>query len=127
MLRRLAAAGFILALLPVPGARADEPKPKPVSFREQIQPILKERCRTWHTGAEPSHNLVLDTPEDLFKGGDGGSPIMRGKSKDSLLYQYLTGVKQPKMPLNTDLTDAQIRLFQRWIDEGAKVDQPSKK
>ena len=48
---------------------------------------------------------------------------MPGNAKASVLVAYLRGSKQPRMPLNGETApEAQIKLIETWIDQGAKID-----
>ncbi|MBL8848955.1 MAG: DUF1553 domain-containing protein, partial [Planctomycetaceae bacterium] len=57
-----------------------------------------------------------------IQGGNSGPAIVPGKAGESLLIAALRGTMKdvPRMPLDADpLTDAEIELFQKWIDAGA--------
>ncbi len=122
--------GWLLMPLLLLGAgsalRGEEKKPEPVSFTRQVFPLFKDRCITCHSGSQPMKNLSLETPETIMKGGDQGPILVKGKSAESLVVQYLTGQRSPKMPPNEELDSGQIDLVKRWIDEGARFDVPKK-
>ncbi len=63
--------------------------------------------------------LDLRTRESSLSGGGRGEAIKPGQADDSLLYQYIAGKASPRMPLGGELSDEQIALIKRWIDEGA--------
>ncbi len=106
-------SGF-LALLPAGAA--------PVDYASQIQPILQEYCYQCHGPKAAIHGLRLDRRAAAFKGGESGVPaILPGKSAQSLVYRYISGLdKSLKMPpASPGLVPAEIKLIQTWIDEGA--------
>lgn len=137
-MKLLAAAFLPLAGLMVVGASRTGARPLPpessggktprVSFREEIEPILKEDCTGCHSkdAKEASGNgLALDSIESLRKGGAtfGAKIVVPGDPKSSILIAYLRGAKQPLMPLGRPaLSEAQIRKFETWIAQGATVD-----
>lgn len=87
-----------------------------------IQPILETRCAVCHGSQTQMSELRLDRRENVLKGGLSGKPaIIPGKSSESLLIRYVSGL-DPKivMPPNGErLTGAQIEVLKKWIDEGA--------
>jgi hypothetical protein len=104
-----------------------------VSFKKDIQPIIKKNCMPCH--AEDQFNpseLFFDSYDLLIEGGKHGPPVVAGKSKESLLMQKL-GPNPPfgdSMPLDPKkkkgepnkkrLTDEEMKLIADWIDQGAK-------
>jgi WD40 repeat protein len=68
--------------------------------------------------------LVLDSYDDLLKGGKSGSPIVPGKSGASRLVLMLEGALQPKMPLSGELKRSEISAIKAWIDNGARNSEP---
>ncbi len=102
--------------------------PKPISFTEQIQPILRERCVKCHSGEKPAGNIVMTTYDDLMnsRSVSAKAPLaFPGRPTDSRLYivaeSNLPNVRMPPdtsglQPLSTD----QLNLFRLWIAEGAQ-------
>jgi len=52
-------------------ADAQQSTAKPVSFHNDIHPILQRKCQGCHQPAKPNGKLVLTTFEYLSKGGEG--------------------------------------------------------
>ncbi len=99
----------------------------PVSFHQQVHPILQRRCQGCHQPSLATGKLVVTTYEVLSKGGEHGPVIKPGKPEESRLYTMVIG-NPPKMPkglppLSADETD----IIRRWIAEGAKDDTPVEK
>ena len=110
---------------PVPEPPAGEPLPveepvvEGVSFQDDIQPILAERCATPQCHVA-GHFTGLDLSKyDTFKkGGNGGAAFVAGNGGGSFVVKRIDGGGMPPggPPLDAD----QIQLFIDWIDEGAE-------
>ncbi|MFA6545494.1 MAG: DUF1549 domain-containing protein, partial [Limisphaerales bacterium] len=105
----------------------------PVDYVKEIQPLLAQHCYQCHGATQPKHGLRLDTAASALKGGQTGPAIKPGKSSDSLLVQVISGTHKDitRMPYKKPpLSDKQIALVRRWVDEGAKApanEQPGSK
>ncbi len=96
---------------------------QPVDFNRDIRPILSDKCFACHgpDDGQRKARLRFDTKEGAFaKQGI----IVPGDSDKSRLIERITA-KDPAMrmpPPESELTlsDKQIELLRRWIDEGAK-------
>jgi hypothetical protein len=126
----LTAALVALALFGnVPTAQAGDPKP--VSFINDVAPILKENCYACHDAKKHSGRLELTSYAKLRQGGSNDDPITPGKPDESRLMQLLTseGAKRMPPPPKDKITDKdgalpadKINVIERWIQEGAKLD-----
>jgi hypothetical protein len=108
----------------ISGARPSS-SPVPVSFREEIEPLVRAECVSCHGKDTPSGGLNLASPEAMRKGGTttGARLIVPGNPKASLLVAYIQGSKQPRMPLGRPaLSEEKIRRVEEWIQQGAIVD-----
>jgi WD40 repeat protein len=123
----LALVLFLLLTQSTPQANAQPPAAgqKPVSFINDVAPILKDRCFACHDAKKKKGKLDMTTFETLRKGGSHKDPIEDGKPDDSLMIDLLTANDSGRMP-PTDTGPAlpreQIDLIKRWIKEGAKLD-----
>jgi hypothetical protein len=124
----LAACGWALALAGVLGASSREGSPKeeaPVSFNRDIRPILANNCFACHGPDEKKRETTfhLDTREGAFA---QERIIVPGNAAKSLLIWRVTHEdpqeRMPPLETGHALTDTQIALLRRWIDEGAKWD-----
>lgn len=88
-----------------------------VSFKNEIQPILEQRCIKCHGGDFPSEGLTMESHESLMNGSQNGQVITPGDSSSSLLFEKVESGEMPKR--GADLTAEQVKLIQQWIDEGA--------
>ena len=94
----------------------EEPK---VSFKDDIQPILAERCALAGCHAAPGAAGLDLTKYDTFKkGGNTGPAFAAGDGKGSLVVGRIDGGGMP--PGGPPLDGDQIQLFIDWIDEGAE-------
>ncbi len=100
-----------------------------VDFQRDVRPILADNCFRCH-GPDASTRQVrlrLDTEEGAFAERPNGHPVVAGNASDSLVYQRITHESQrlrmPPPSSNKTLSDEQIDLLRRWIDEGASWDQ----
>ena len=111
------------AQTPVPPAEqpvVEEPVVAGVSFKDDIQPILAERCAVpgCHAAAGAARGLNLSQYDTFKKGGNGGPAFVAGDGKGSLVVKRIDGGGMP--PGGPPLDGDQVQLFIDWIDEGAK-------
>lgn len=106
---------------------ADAPAGK-VSYYKEILPIFRQHCQGCHQPAKPLGGYVMTSYADLLKKGDSEkNGIVPNKPQESFLVQLLGEVKgRARMPKNQPpLPDAQIKLIEKWIAEGAVDDTPA--
>lgn len=101
-------------------------KEEPVSFAEDIKPILQIRCGACHqaggAGLEQS-GLDLTTYEGLMKGTKHGAMIVPGDPVTSNLMVLIDGKadKSLQMPHGKKkLSSCDRDLIRKWIKQGAK-------
>ncbi len=98
----------------------------PVDFEKEILPILKNNCLACHNKTTTKAELILETPQDMIKGGESGKAIVPKRSGDSLLLKVASHQVKPTMPPRnnkveaSDLTPEELGLIKLWIDQGAK-------
>jgi mono/diheme cytochrome c family protein len=93
-----------------------------VDFAREVQPILRTRCQACHGAAQQISGLRLDDGEAARKGGYAGAVIVPGKAEESPLIWRVTGAKDlmPMPPSGKKLSEAEVSVLRRWIDEGAE-------
>jgi hypothetical protein len=105
--------------------------PTKVVFSDYIAPLLDANCRFCHGGEWPAEDAAgfdLASYDSLMAGGADGRVIVPGNANASRLIARIEGRQEPRMPLNGDpLPDEIIRLFRRWIDEGAQPDDRARR
>ncbi|MBI3851644.1 MAG: hypothetical protein HY298_15410 [Verrucomicrobia bacterium] len=98
----------------------------PVDFEKEILPILKNNCLACHNKTTTKAELILETPQDILKGGESGKVVVPKRSGDSLLLKIASHQVKPMMPPKnnkveaSDLTPEELGLIKLWIDQGAK-------
>jgi WD40 repeat protein len=117
----------VALLLLVPQAvRAQAAAPKgPVSFINDVAPILKENCFACHDSKKRKGKLDMTTYESFRKGGDKDDPIVPGKPDESHIIDLVTSKDALRMPPKDSgeaLPPAKIAILEQWIKEGAKLD-----
>lgn len=93
-----------------------------VNYVTQIEPIFRQHCQGCHQPAKAEGGLIMTNPNLLLeKGGDSGVVVVPGKSGESHLIAEITPRDgKAEMPKGAPpLSDADIQLIRRWIDEGA--------
>ena len=123
-----AAAAVIGVLLAAAEARAGD---APVSFRDDVLPILTQRCFMCHVqGAEQGGLSLYPESWSQLVGVPSSEAKMKrvepGAPERSYLYLKLMGQQAAaggsgvRMPIQQDpLSEKELDLFKRWISEGA--------
>ena len=94
-----------------------------VTFTDHIRPIMERSCWNCHGEAAQLSQLDLSTRESALEGGKRGPAIVPGQAEESRLYQVVSGLAPPMMPLSGDpLTDAELAAVRTWIEDGAHWD-----
>jgi hypothetical protein len=95
-----------------------------VSFQLEVLPLLDKRCNRCHEPNESRSGLDLTRVDTIQRGGDElGAGIVPGNPDSSPLIHVLTDKAEPAMPSEGGpLSETEINLLRRWIQEGAKDD-----
>ncbi len=102
---------------------AAQTSPEPIDFSRQIQPILAKRCYACHGPDKAEGGLRLNSKEAAFAKLESGTHAIAAKdaAKSELLKRVTSreeGVQMP--PEGAPLTDSQVELLRRWIEQGAE-------
>ena len=115
----LPAAEFAF-VAPAGAKKLERPKESEITHA-MVAPIFRARCTGCHGAGDSRGGLDLSTYASTMKGGRSGAIITPGKPEDSSLVHYLTGQKQPRMPIGGgSLSSAQIDTIRGWIKGGAR-------
>ena len=101
-----------------------QPAPPPAGtvradFARDVVPILERHCLRCHNSAKVEGGLLLESHEDLLRGGDSGAPLQPGRPDDSPLILQVEGRAKPKMPPKQDLPPEDIAVLRAWVAAGA--------
>ncbi|MCA9449550.1 MAG: hypothetical protein KC931_20690, partial [Candidatus Omnitrophica bacterium] len=98
-------------------------------FSRDIRPILSENCFQCHGPDKETRKagLRLDTRDGIFEERGGYHPVFPGDLDASELYSRITSSdedeRMPPKASNRSLSEAQIDLIRRWIENGAPWNQ----
>ncbi len=115
-------AGFI-SLSVISNLRAS---PNKVSFHKDIMPVLRKNCVACHSQSKAKGDLILESYGKIMEGIEGDAIVVPGKAKESILYLVSAKLEEPFMPPKRNKTGAEsltveeLKLLERWIDEGAE-------
>ncbi len=110
----LACGSLLTCGITMTSCLADEVMPDPVSFRDDVRPILSNHCFACH-GPDEEHNeagVRLDIADEV----DLDEVIARITSTDPDLVM-------PPPQLNKPLNDKQVVALTRWIEDGAPYEK----
>lgn len=101
---------------------------QPVSFREQIQPILQSRCVKCHGDENAAGKIVLTSYKAVVNSRTlkGKKPLVVSENLSESWLYILSGTDQPhfRMPPDTShitpLPADELQILGRWIMQGAK-------
>jgi len=119
------AAPALPAAAVMPATQPAPLKPGDVAFSTEIVPLLLEQCGNCHGERTAEANFRMTSLETIVNGGRRGPAVVPGKGGESMLVKKLRGVgiEGQRMPLNRPpLSDAQITVIEKWIDQGARID-----
>ncbi|MDV6029002.1 MAG: DUF1553 domain-containing protein [Phycisphaera sp. RhM] len=110
----------LLAVVPLGAIAAAE---RPLSFNRDVRPILSDKCFFCH-GPEDKHraaDLRLDRSDAAY-----GVAIEPGNADDSELIARILDpdpdVQMPPPETGKRVTEAELSVLRRWIDEGAEYE-----
>jgi hypothetical protein len=109
-----------------PSHAAAEPPKGPVSFINDVAPILKENCFACHDAKKRKGKLDMTKYELFRKGGDKDDPIVPGKPDESYLMDVLAATDNSRMPpkeAGDPLPKEKVAVIEQWIKEGARLDE----
>lgn len=114
--------GLAVGEAPLVAAPDDDPPVAtaygPVSYAQQVAPILEARCGECHGSETKEVELGLLTYEDVMKGSQYGTVIEAGDPDNSLLLEMVVA---GEMPQEADpLPEEEIEILRSWIAAGAE-------
>ncbi|HEY8746354.1 MAG TPA: PSD1 and planctomycete cytochrome C domain-containing protein, partial [Tepidisphaeraceae bacterium] len=104
---------------------AEKPLPRTIDFNRDIRPILSENCYACHGPDKNKRKaeLRLDTHEGLFSTHESRVDVAPKNIEQSELFRRITATdpaeRMPDPKSNKKLSDRQIALIRKWIEQGA--------
>ena len=87
----------------------------PVDFAHDVLPLLKRHCAKCHTDGTYKGGFSIDDRRSLIQ----SATVVPGEGDHSDLLERLRSEDPDvRMPKDGQLTEAEIKVFERWIDEG---------
>jgi WD40 repeat protein/mono/diheme cytochrome c family protein len=109
-------------------ASAEDAAAGKVSFYKQIRPMFQAQCQGCHQPAKAGGAYVMTSFDRLLGGGESGDKaIVPGQPDASALIAQIT-LKDGKaeMPRDkTPLSQVEIDLIRKWVEQGAIDDTPA--
>ncbi len=100
----------------IPAAPIPDPVDTSVCFENDILPLFQSYCAQsgCHDGSTKQSGYQLDTYQNIIAAG-----ISAGNASGSNIYNAIASKRMP-LTDNSPLLIEQIKLIERWINEGAK-------
>ena len=117
-------AYFLLLAAPQTASARQKPN-KPVSFINDVAPIIKENCLACHDSKKKSGKYDMTTYEKIMAGGSGGEAIIPGEPDVSEFHFLIVTDEERRMPPRDKgeaVPKEKAAIIARWIKEGAKID-----
>jgi hypothetical protein len=117
-----------------PAAGAEKPKvpdpvmpKKPVSYKEDLLPLLQARCYECHSGEKPKDGVGFDHMDELIKTEGKRATVMKGDPSKSTMFSTIMKAddskkRMPPPKKGKRLTPEESGIIMAWIKEGAKLD-----
>jgi len=116
----------VRGVLAHPATIAGRQEDPPVSFLDDVAPILQRRCVGCHNERKAENRYDLSSYQKLLTGGtyaDGGPTIVPGQPDESYFIELVRPDGEPRMPWKLEPLPAnELALLERWVAEGAKYD-----
>ncbi len=93
-----------------------------IDFNKRIRPLFQERCYKCHGPDKQESGLRLDKRQEALAGGETGPAIVPGDNTSGLLLRNVQSddAEQVMPPQGDRLTEEQIELLKKWIEDGAE-------
>ena len=103
------------------------PPKKPVSYKQDMLPLLKARCYECHSGEKPKDGIGFDHMEELIKTTGKRAVVMKGDASKSTMFGTVmkpdgNKKRMPPTKKGDRLTPEEAGIIEAWIKEGAKLD-----
>ena len=98
---------------------------EPLSFIDDVQPLLVGKCVSCHGPEKQEGGLRLDSLAAAREGGEQGPAVVPGDVAKSLLVKAIS-FRDPglQMPPKQKLSDKEIATLTEWVKAGARWPEP---
>jgi hypothetical protein len=101
---------------------------QPVSYHEDVYPILETNCLPCHRPPDSrgylKTHLSMETYRSLMQGTRYGPVILPGDSRKSIFNMLVEGRADASLRMphrrNEPLTAREIEILRAWVDQGAR-------
>jgi len=91
-------------------------------YVKAVAPILQQKCVSCHGADKVKGELLLNTPDNILKGGKDGNILSFDKDKESMLFEriHLDITHKKHMPPDgkAQLTTEEVAIISKWIKAG---------
>ena len=91
-------------------------------YARAVAPILQQKCVGCHGANKVKGELLLNTPENILKGGKNGSILTADKDKEAMMFERIhldiTHKKHRPPDGKVQLTTEEVAILSRWIKAG---------
>lgn len=91
-------------------------------YARAVAPILEQKCVGCHGANKVKGELLLNSPENILKGGKSGTVITADKEKEALMFEriHLDITHKEHMPPDgkVQLTKEEVAILSKWIKAG---------
>ncbi|NRA75518.1 MAG: DUF1549 domain-containing protein, partial [Planctomycetes bacterium] len=111
-----------------PDTGSEKEEAAPVSYNQDIRPILSSKCFACHgpDSAARKAGLRLDNAEGAYRDRDGAAAVIPGDIEKSLLVGKILAEDpddvMPPPESHKSLDDPERQILVRWIEQGAKYE-----
>ena len=91
---------------------------EPISFAQEVMPILERRCWECHSEENTELGLRLDSYEGIMQGSDYGTVVEPGDPDGSLLVDMIAAGDMPEE--GDPVPPEELEVIKTWIAEGAE-------
>ncbi|MEZ6061612.1 MAG: PSD1 and planctomycete cytochrome C domain-containing protein [Planctomycetaceae bacterium] len=112
--------GLVAALLLLAVTATAQGDEQPLTFEQQVAPILDRHCFRCHGSEQREAGLDLRRRFTIVEGGDSGPAIVAGRPEQSLLIQLIDDGAMPPEG-EPRLSDEDADVIRQWVHSGAET------
>ena len=97
-----------------------------IVFDDLILPIFEEKCMSCHNSSKNKGELILETKEDILKGGESGEIFTSGDLENSILIKNINLPEEDEEHMPPEgkkqLQKREKELLAWWVESGASFE-----